>query len=239
MARKQRKTKWQHPAGTATYYAWRNMRDRCNNPKNDSYKHYGERGITVCSRWDSYDLFVDDMGEKPEGTTLERLDTDKGYAPDNCAWKTMRENLNNRRNTIFVAEEPITVLAERIDVKVCTLRARLKRGLPVDRVIATGSLRTKEPAPHGTRSRYDHGCRCDACRAYNTARHRAYLDSKRTSAPKYYVYPDGSFYSADETTADELIQSGHSDDYILTPLPLDKDGDPYIPDDFWDSPPCS
>lgn len=55
----------------------------------------------------------------------------------------------------------------------------------------------------------------------------------------YYVYPDGSFYSADETTADELIQAGHSDDYVLTPLPLDKDGDPYIPDDFWDSPPCS
>ena len=52
----------------------------------------------------------------------------------------------------------------------------------------------------------------------------------------YYVYPDGSFYSADETTADELINSGHSDDFILTPLPLDEAGDPYLPDDFWENP---
>jgi hypothetical protein len=52
----------------------------------------------------------------------------------------------------------------------------------------------------------------------------------------YYVYPDGSFYSADETTADELILNGHSDDFILVPLPLGKDGDPYIPDGFWDDP---
>jgi hypothetical protein len=70
------------------YQSWHQMLERCFNLKHPSYQWYGGRGITVCKRWKRFEAFLEDMGERPEGKTIGRLDHDKGYKPDNCEWQT-------------------------------------------------------------------------------------------------------------------------------------------------------
>lgn len=76
------------------------MRARCNNPNHSGYPNYGGRGITVCERWDDFWLFVKDMGERPEGYTIERKNNDEGYCPDNCVWASRIDQNSNTRERI-------------------------------------------------------------------------------------------------------------------------------------------
>lgn len=84
-----------------TYKVWHAMHKRCSDPKYANYKDYGARGISVCERWAVFAAFLEDMGEKPEGTLIDRIDNEKGYGPDNCRWVTPAESVRNRRITDF------------------------------------------------------------------------------------------------------------------------------------------
>lgn len=86
--------KTQHPK---EYAIWVKMRQRCKNPNDPKFKDYGARGIKVCSEWDSFAQFFEDMGEKPDGLSIDRKDNDKGYSKENCKWSTPLEQANNRR----------------------------------------------------------------------------------------------------------------------------------------------
>lgn len=118
---------------TPTYHSWIHMRSRCNCPNNQNYSDYGGRGITVCERWNSFELFLFDMGECPKGFTLERKDVNKGYSPENCCWATRQQQSRNRRDTVYLTKDGITrSLAEWADLlklKPITIHMRLKRGM--------------------------------------------------------------------------------------------------------------
>lgn len=79
------------------YTAWKNMRQRCENPNHPKFYCYGEKGITVCDRWQEFSNFVDDVGESwYEGASLERRENDKGYTPENCHWIPFNQQSINR-----------------------------------------------------------------------------------------------------------------------------------------------
>lgn len=83
------------------YKTWCKMRSRCRYSGDDRYQYYGGRGIKVCKRWDSFPLFLEDMGERPQGMTLDRINNDGNYTPKNCKWSTRSEqNLNRRKPSI-------------------------------------------------------------------------------------------------------------------------------------------
>ena len=89
---------------TSEYGIWREMRQRCNNPASVSYARYGGRGITVCVEWDnSFIQFLSDMGQRPSGMSLERIDNDGNYCKSNCKWATRVEQANNTRNNVWIA----------------------------------------------------------------------------------------------------------------------------------------
>lgn len=81
---------------TRTYRSWSNMIARCTYPNSKGYEHYKKRGITVCDRWRKFENFLSDMGECPDGLTLDRTENDGNYEPGNCQWVTWQKQGNNR-----------------------------------------------------------------------------------------------------------------------------------------------
>lgn len=109
-------------AGTPTHDIWIGMRTRCINPNDTAYRNYGGRGISVHPRWDDFANFLADMGERPQGMDLDRIDNDGPYSPDNCRWVSRKANLRNTRRTRFVI-----VCGERMSVSEAAERFGLSR----------------------------------------------------------------------------------------------------------------
>lgn len=88
---------------THTYKIWSGLIKRCYDAKAENFHLYGGRGITVCERWHSFEAFLTDMGERPsKELTIERLDNERGYEPGNCAWRTKKDQANNRRSSRII-----------------------------------------------------------------------------------------------------------------------------------------
>lgn len=97
-SRETRRVKTHGMTESPEYLSWKGMIQRCTNPKHTSYEYYGARGITICQRWrDSFEAFLVDMGSRPEGKTLDRIDNDGNYEPGNCRWATASEQNSNQR----------------------------------------------------------------------------------------------------------------------------------------------
>lgn len=120
-----------------TYKSWHDMKDRCQNPKNGMYPHYGGRGIAVCERWNAFASFLADMGTRPPGTTIDRKDVNGNYEPSNCRWATVPQQADNTTRTIYLTFRgetlTLTQWATRLGVNRETLRSRLALGWAVEK----------------------------------------------------------------------------------------------------------
>src|SRR3954466_7793371 len=118
--------------GTSTYKIWQMMIDRCHNSRSKSYPDYGARGIAVCARWRlSFEAFLEDMGERPPGLSIERIRNAHGYSKSNCKWATRTEQNNNSRQNVVIEfrGESLTAAqwARRVGISGSLLRQRLRR----------------------------------------------------------------------------------------------------------------
>lgn len=115
-----------------TYYTWTGMLTRCTNKNSTSWLHYGGRGITVCDAWKVFENFLADMGERPEGKTLDRVDNNLGYFKENCRWASNTEQRRNRRgnNTITAFGQTMCLAewSEKTGINRTTISTRLHAG---------------------------------------------------------------------------------------------------------------
>ena len=122
--------------GTSTYRTWDAMLQRCTNPKHRKWPDYGGRGIQVCESWKKYEDFFSDMGARPDGMTIDRIDNDGDYTPENCRWATPTEQMNNRRNNrVFVINGERLTLSQacrKFQINKSTARNRLSRGMDIE-----------------------------------------------------------------------------------------------------------
>lgn len=126
---------------TAEYEAWSKMLRRCRNDFDRSYANYGGRGISVCERWLSFENFYADMGPRPSKQhSLDRVDNDGNYEPDNCRWTTRDVQGRNRRTSVVLtlAGEAMTVTewAERLNLSRYTIFSRLRKGASAEEALA-------------------------------------------------------------------------------------------------------
>lgn len=117
---------------TRTYHIWVGMKQRCTNPDDASYIHYGRRGIHICRRWMRFENFRSDMGEAPPKLSLDRVNNDKGYAPSNCRWATAAVQRRNSRRVVMIRHRGLTLCvadwADRLKVSRWKLYGRLRSG---------------------------------------------------------------------------------------------------------------
>lgn len=133
---------------SSTYKSWYGMVRRCTDETYNVYEQYGAKGVTVCDRWLNFKNFLSDMGERPDGHTIDRVDGTKGYSPDNCRWSTYKEQTANRHNTLYVTyndeRKPLALLCREANLAYGMVFARIfKSGWSVERALTTESQRPK------------------------------------------------------------------------------------------------
>ncbi len=133
---------------TAAYRVWGDMRQRCDNPKHKKYPDYGGRGISYCDRWNSFESFVSDMGHPPPGLSLDRIDNDGNYEPDNCRWAdivTQNNNQRLRKNSVLVEYNGKIQSVYRWEMEFGlgkeVLRWRIRNGWPIEMALLTPPAR--------------------------------------------------------------------------------------------------
>lgn len=124
-----------------TYTAWQAMLSRCQAPNYINFKNYGGRGINVCKRWQKFENFLEDMGERPDGLSLDRIENDKGYYKENCRWATRIEQQNNRRNnrkiTFNSKTQTLAQWEQELGLNKCIVSGRLRLGWSVEMALTT------------------------------------------------------------------------------------------------------
>lgn len=122
-----------------TYNSWNTMVQRCTNPVNTHYHSYGGRGIVVCNRWMKFESFLEDMGERPIGCQIDRIDNDGNYCLSNCSWVIPRVNSRNKRNNYLITHNDktqcLSAWAEEYGINCKTLFSRIRRGWSVDKAL--------------------------------------------------------------------------------------------------------
>lgn len=134
---------------TPTYKTWRQMRKRCMPVERGGSPYYGGAGVTVCDRWGSYEKFLADMGEKPTpGHSIDRIDNTKGYEPANCRWATKAEQMRNRRVTVMLTHEGVTLCvsdwARKLGVSPTLLHSRIQHRMTVPDILHPGKHRQRK-----------------------------------------------------------------------------------------------
>jgi hypothetical protein len=157
------------------YNVWASMHDRCRNPNFRQWNRYGGRGIKVCERWNDYSAFAADMGPRPEGYSLDRIDNDGDYSPENCRWADRKTQQMNTSAAVFVEIDGVKYraieLSREYGVKTDTIVNRAKLGLSFSDVVSAKKRVFKEGLALGG--------------AANGARQKA-----KTHCPKGHTYDD-------------------------------------------------
>jgi hypothetical protein len=177
-----------HPLHTT----WKAMWSRCANPKNNAFQRYGGRGIGICDQWKDFIQFVIDAGVRPKGKTIDRVDNDKGYSPENCRWATGKEQNENSNNPVFIEfngkRQYLQQWSEELGIPRSDLTYRIQAGWPTEKLLspikrplkphcANGHLYTPE-----TTSISKDGARiCKTCRMLSAR-------DWRRQHPDYYHY---------------------------------------------------
>jgi hypothetical protein len=130
------------------YKSWSGMKNRCLNPAHEDFRLYGGRGITVCERWlESFENFLEDMGPKPPKTSLDRIDNNKGYTPENCRWASNKLQSNNRRTNRTITFNGKTQTykqwSEELGLGSGTIRMRVLSGWPTWKVLSRERYRAR------------------------------------------------------------------------------------------------
>jgi hypothetical protein len=131
---------YSHGPNRKIYNIWSAMKTRCQCPSSRAYNSYGGRGITVCTRWQSFTNFLRDMGPRPDGFQLERINNDDGYRPENCRWASRSEQARNRRSSVKIVAHGKQVLlleyAEAHSLDPVTLYQRVRAGWAIETAVS-------------------------------------------------------------------------------------------------------
>jgi len=140
--------------GTPEWGAWKSMLDRCTNPNHPSWGRYGGRGIVPCKRWLKFENFYADMGPRPDGTSLDRIDNDKGYTPKNCRWATQLQQHNNKSSNVHMTIDGVTRTisewARHFGIKYSVVKTRYAKGITGIELFAASPRK-----PYGRRIEFD------------------------------------------------------------------------------------